>query len=99
MITRLAFANDQRRSKVQPSASMTTARSTSVSSAASACATSSTSRGANGAEPLWTDNTNGVPAPVWAYVVVIQGITRLRCETLPLIVNSELQTSLIWLST
>jgi len=90
IITRLAAAKDASRSNVEPSASMITARCTSVSSTFSACATSCTSRGAKGAEPLCTDRTSGVPAPVWAYVVVMHGITRLMCETFPLSVNSEL---------
>ena len=98
MITRLAFANDSSRSNVQPSASITTARRTSVSRTASAWSTNSTSRGASGAEPLCTDNTSGVPAPVCAYVVVMHGITRLRRATFPLCVNSELHTSFAWLS-
>src|SRR5512140_1096095 len=98
MSTRLAFANDASKSNVQPSASITTARRTSVSNTVSARSTKSTSLGASGAEPLCTDSTSGVPAPVCAYVVVIHGITRLICETFPLCVNREVQTSLAWLS-
>lgn len=83
---------------MQPSESITTARRTSVSSTVSAWSTSSTSRGASGAAPLCTESTSGVPAPVCAYVVVMHGITRLRCVTFPLCVNSELHTSFAWLS-
>ena len=47
----------------------------------------------SGALPLCTDATSGVPPPVCTYVVVMHGMTRLRLETLPLIVNSEVHTS------
>ena len=38
--------------------------------------------------------TSGVPAPVWIYVSVMAGITRLRRDTFPLCVKSDDHTSL-----
>ena len=51
------------RSKVEPSASITTARSTALPRSVSASSISRTRRGARGAAPLWTESTTGSRPP------------------------------------